>query len=202
MLGASPNLRGEHQVHASIARSAAMRMAMEQFEAALRTGSGVLIAGETGTGRELMARAIHRASIDGTRGVNELLRERTRTFFSNDRLFVVVDCGAPDLEHALFGAPGASHAQSVDVDTISHESSLRRALGGTLFLRQLHDMPTRHQVRLARVLRDGEAWVRIAHETPVLTAVHTRVIGSIEPTSSAGPDTRISHDLRKRFPNG
>src|SRR5262249_30189471 len=106
-----------------------------------------------------------------------------------------------DLEHALFGPQNASHAHSSDFDTISHESGLRRAVGGTLFLRQLHDMPTRHQVRLARVLRDGEAWVRIAYETPALTAVHTRVIGSIESTGSAAPDTRVSHDLRKRFPH-
>src|SRR5437867_4325790 len=102
MLGVSPTTSGAQHVRASITRSAAMRLAAEQFEAALKTDTGVLIAGETGTGRELMARAIYRASVEGTRPVDELLRERTRTF-SGDRPFITVDCGAPDVEKTLFG---------------------------------------------------------------------------------------------------
>lgn len=200
MVGVSPNHGSPQQAHAPFLRSLAMKMAVERFEAVLRTDTGVLIAGEAGTGRELMARAIHRAAVEGSVSVKELLRESTRSFKS-DRPFVIVDCAAADVEHALFGVGPASQPDSGDFDAISAESRLRLAVGGTLFLRQLHEMPARQQVRLARVLRDGEAWVRNGHAQPALVQVRARIIASIDPTSD-GHDGRINHELRKRFPSG
>ncbi|MSO30073.1 MAG: hypothetical protein EXQ48_03900 [Acidobacteria bacterium] len=95
-----------------------MRAAAERFEAALLTNADVLISGEAGIGRELMARAIHRASSEGQRGtIGQLLCEKTRSFVG-DRPFVDVDCSSTaDLETALFGLPPASRTASAGRDT-------------------------------------------------------------------------------------
>jgi DNA-binding NtrC family response regulator len=124
LYGQSPAMR---DVLALIARATAMR-------------AGVMIAGEDGTGREAVARAIH-AGRGGTVGE-----------------FVTADCAAADaagLEELLFGASGESRG----LQKVSRDSLVFKAKNGTLFLRHISETPTRIQARLARVLRDREAAV-------------------------------------------
>ncbi|MGD9628515.1 MAG: sigma-54 interaction domain-containing protein [Pyrinomonadaceae bacterium] len=109
----------------------------------------VLIEGESGTGKELFARAIHNASP------------------RRDRNFVPVNCGAipPDLvESELFG-----HKKGSFTGAIADRSGFfGRADGGTLFLDEVGDLPGGAQVKLLRVLQEGEI-------TPVGSATAKKV---------------------------
>ncbi len=96
----------------------------------------VLITGETGTGKELCARAIHRMG-PGSRGG-----------------FVPVDCGAiPEnlLESELFGAAAGAYTGIA----YSRNGLLQEADGGTLFLDEIGNLPLHMQVKLLRVLDTG-----------------------------------------------
>jgi len=112
-----------------------------------RTLLPVLLLAETGTGKELLARAIHGASA------------------RRDRPFVAINCGALSphlLESELFGyAPGAFTGASRD----GNEGKIGAARGGTLFLDEVAEMPGPLQALLLRVLEDG-TYYRVGENRP------------------------------------
>src|SRR5690606_13387847 len=120
------------------------------------TDSTVLIRGETGTGKELIARAIHERS--GRRA----------------RPLVALNCGAiaPGLvESELFG-----HEKGAFTGAIARKiGRFEQADGGTLFLDEIGDLPPDLQVKLLRVLQEGEV-VRVGAGQPV--RVNVRVVAA------------------------
>jgi two-component system response regulator AtoC len=114
----------------------AMREVFDLVERVAPTKSSVLVTGETGTGKELIANAIHRRSPRA------------------DKLFVALNCSAIPgelLESELFGhvrgAFSGAHADRV--------GKFQAADGGTLFLDEIGDMDVRLQAKLLRVLQEG-----------------------------------------------
>jgi len=118
-----------------VSRSAAMRHIFDVMPQIAASEASVLICGETGTGKELLARAIHNLSL-----------RRTKPF-------VAVNCGAlPDtlLESELFGyVKGAFTGAAKD-----KSGRFALAEGGTLFLDEIGDISPALQIRLLRVLQD------------------------------------------------
>jgi len=118
-----------------------IRDVIRQIELAARVGAGVTLVGEDGTDGDLVARAIH-------------------TMARPAAPFLVIqgDTASPTrIELDLFGTADAVPATVPD--RIAAGSLLHRARGGTLFFSHIEELPDRVQVRLAQVLRDGEALV-------------------------------------------
>ena len=131
-----------------------LRSVFERVELVARSDVPILILGETGAGKEVIARAIHTRSLRATGP------------------FVRVNCGAipPDLiDSQLFGHERGSFTGAVD----THRGWFERADGGTLFLDEVGDLPLAVQVRLLRVLQDGYL-ERIGGEEPI--KVDTRIV--------------------------
>ncbi len=115
----------------------AFRAALAIAAKAARAHIPVLIEGESGVGKEVVAKAIHAAS------------PRAR------RPLVVVNCGAipPNLaESVLFGHEKGSFTGAIN----SHSGRFQEADGGTLFLDEIGELPPEGQVRLLRALQSGE----------------------------------------------
>lgn len=120
-----------------IAESKAMRRALEAVEIVAPTNATVLISGETGVGKEIVARAVHALSA------------------RREQKFVAVNCGAiPEnlVESALFGHEKGAFTGAYDV----HHGLFERAERGTLFLDEIDSLPVSAQVKLLRVLQEGE----------------------------------------------
>jgi two-component system, NtrC family, response regulator HydG len=120
-----------------VGRSATIRAVLDVLFLAAPTDATVLIEGETGTGKELVAKALHRLS------------RRSRA------PFVAVNCAAlPEslVESELFG-----HAKGAftGADRM-REGRFRQANGGTLFLDEIGEMPLSLQAKLLRVIQEGE----------------------------------------------
>jgi len=71
--------------------------------------------------------------------------------------FVGVACGSAEIERALFGAP--SGQSPPDLEALAADSRIAAARSGTLFLEDVSELPAGVQARLARLVRDGEAWI-------------------------------------------
>ena len=149
-------LEGIHSFHNLVGKSERMRDVYRLLEQAAGLDITVLLGGETGTGKELAARAIH--------------------FHSSrkERRFVPVNCGAlpPDLvESELFG-----HARGAFTGAVSAKAGLfEEAEGGTLFLDEIGELPLATQVKLNRVLQEKESR-RVGDNAPV--KVDVRVIAA------------------------
>ena len=125
------------QMFGLIGKARSMRQVFRMIEKLRNHDAPVLIEGETGTGKELVARAIHRSS-------------QRREF-----PFVVESCGAlPEglLEAELFGHEKGAFTGATE----ARRGAFERAEGGTLFLDEVSDMPERMQALLLRTLETGE----------------------------------------------
>ena len=156
--------------------------------ASVETG-GVLVTGEPGAGHDVIARAIHLSSDfeQDTSGVRLLLKAIQRQ--SSQRPYVAVDCSDRlDLEERLFGVAQPASSEPAELEQLAGACILTSAHGGTLVLRHLPEMPTRLQVRLARLLRDGEARVVQNGTDAVLMPIAVRVVGTAEREGDLMPE--------------
>jgi len=139
-----------------VACSSAMRDVMDVVRRVAPTPSTVLITGETGVGKEMVARAVHHGSA---------LR---------NRIFLPVNCGAITetlLESQLFG-----HRRGAFTGAVTDEEGLfRRARGGTIFLDEIADLPLSGQVKLLRVIESKEV-LPVGSSAPI--RVEVRVIAA------------------------
>jgi two-component system, NtrC family, nitrogen regulation response regulator NtrX len=149
---------GRHEI---IWTSEAMRRIIAQIERVGPSASRVYIHGETGTGKELVARALHEHSL------------------RNKAPFITINCAAvpPELiESELFGHEKGSFTGA----NARYLGKFEQAHCGTLFLDEIGDMPLSMQAKLLRVLEEGEierigADRPIAVDVRVLTATHRNI---------------------------
>jgi two-component system response regulator GlrR len=142
-----------------IGRSSAMRELLELAGLVATAGdSTVLITGETGTGKEVLARAIHEGS----------LRRKKR--------FLAVNCGA--LPESLLGSELFGHEKGAFTGaTTRYPGIFQAANEGTVFLDEIGDMPSHLQVGLLRVLQESEvrplgSTKNIPVDVRILSATH------------------------------
>ena len=142
---------GKHEI---VWKGEAMRRVMAQLERVAASESRVCILGETGTGKELVARTIHERS---GRSAGP---------------FVTLNCAAVPaelIESELFGHEKGSFTGASG----RHIGKIEQADQGTIFLDEIGDMPLNMQAKLLRVLEEGEV-ERIGGDKPI--AVNVRVV--------------------------
>ncbi len=140
-------LRRQANRHGIVGQSTVVKRALDELERIAPTRTTVLILGETGTGKELFARALHRLSPRA------------------GKPFVPVHCASLPptmIQSELFGHVRGSFTGA----TGDHRGLLEQAHGGTLFLDEVSTMPEAAQVALLRVLED-HAIYRIGSSEPV-----------------------------------
>jgi two-component system, NtrC family, response regulator GlrR len=150
--------QGESWRQAIVSRSNAMAELLAEAKMMAGSDASVLIRGASGSGKELLAQAIHRASL------------------RNSRPFVAVNCGAiPEnlLESELFGHVKGAFTGA----TSNHRGLFQAADGGTLFLDEIGDMPAALQVKLLRVLQERQvrpvgASAQIPVDVRIISATH------------------------------
>src|SRR5437763_7435606 len=150
--------------HNLIGNSAAMAGVIEECACAAGSDSRVLILGETGTGKEQVARTIH---MNGSRA---------------SKPFVAVNCGAiPEqlLESELFGYERGAFTGAVN----QKPGEFELADGGTLFLDEIGDLAPPMQVKLLRVLQEGEV-KRLGAIRPI--KIDVRIIAATNRDLSTG----------------
>jgi DNA-binding NtrC family response regulator len=142
---------GKHEL---VGSGPAMKKLMAQIERVAASETRVCILGETGTGKELVARAIHEKSP------------------RRENAFITLNCAAVPaelIESELFGHEKGSFTGAAG----RHLGKFEQAEGGTLFLDEIGDMPVAMQAKLLRVLEEGEV-ERVGGEKPI--KVDVRVI--------------------------
>lgn len=131
------NLDARYGFEAIIGRSSTLLSVLDVAARAAQSDATVLIEGETGTGKELLARAIHQ---------NSLRKERP---------FLAINCGAIPkdlLESELFGYRKGAFTGAME----NKKGKIETADGGTLFLDEIGELPLALQVKLLRLIQQGE----------------------------------------------
>jgi DNA-binding NtrC family response regulator len=161
-----------------IGQSPALGRVLEQVGLVAATASTVLISGETGTGKELVARAIHQRS------------SRSKG------LFVTVNCAAlPEtlVESELFG-----HEKGAFTGALTRRTGrFEQADGGTLFLDEIGELPLETQAKLLRVLQSGE-FERVGGERTLKTDVRV-IAASNRDLEQAAREGAFRSDLYHRL---
>jgi len=142
---------GKHEL---VGSGPAMKKLMAQIERVAASETRVCILGETGTGKELVARAIHEKSP------------------RHENPFITLNCAAVPaelIESELFGHEKGAFTGAA----AKHVGKFEQADGGTLFLDEIGDMPVAMQAKLLRVLEEGEV-ERVGGDKPI--RVNARVV--------------------------
>ena len=165
-------IKGEHNFEEIVGDSSALRGALDRVEAVAPTNATVIILGETGTGKELIARAVHASS-----------RRK-------DRPLIKVNSAALPaglLESELFG-----HEKGAFTGALSRKRGrFELADGGTLFLDEVGEIPLEAQVKLPRVLQEGEfepvgSTETIRVDVRVITATNRDLLSAVDEGSFRG----------------
>jgi two-component system, NtrC family, nitrogen regulation response regulator NtrX len=142
---------GKHEL---VGSGPAMKKLVAQIDRVAASETRVCILGETGTGKELVARSIHEKSP------------------RHEHAFVTLNCAAVPaelIESELFGHEKGAFTGAA----AKHIGKFEQADGGTLFLDEIGDMPVAMQAKLLRVLEEGEV-ERVGGDKPI--AVNVRVV--------------------------
>jgi len=159
-------LMGQAHFEKIIGKSPGMQAIYQKIQDIAPVDVPVLIQGETGTGKELVAQALHRLSA------------------RKDRPFVAINCAG--LTDSLLGSQLFGHKRGAFTGAVSdHEGFFEAAEGGILFLDEIGDMPLTIQTTLLRVLQEGEI-MRLGESRPrkvnvrVLAATHQHLQELVE----------------------
>lgn len=147
-------LRGRLGKHELVGSGPAMSKLLAQIDRVAASETRVCILGETGTGKELVARAMHEKSP------------------RHENAFITLNCAAVPaelIESELFGHEKGAFTGAAG----RHVGKFEQAEGGTLFLDEIGDMPLTMQAKLLRVLEEGEV-ERVGGDKPI--KVNVRVI--------------------------
>ena len=158
--------------------SAAMQEVYRRIEKVAPTSATVFVTGESGSGKELVARTIH-----------------DRSAFAREP-FVAVNCGAIPanlIEAELFGYEKGSFTGA----TRQHRGCFERAEGGTLFLDEITEMAQEMQVRLLRVLETGR-YVRVGGEVDLHARARVLAATNRDPRKAV-QDGQLREDLMYRL---
>jgi DNA-binding NtrC family response regulator len=142
---------GKHEL---VGSGPAMKKLLAQIDRVAASETRVCILGETGTGKELVARAIHEKSP------------------RRENPFITLNCAAVPaelIESELFGHEKGAFTGAA----VKHVGKFEQADGGTLFLDEIGDMPVAMQAKLLRVLEEGEV-ERVGGDKPI--KVNVRVV--------------------------
>ncbi len=171
----APAARGAARL---LGRSAAMRQVREQVLRVAPTGVTVLVTGESGSGKELVAGVLHELSP------------------RHARPFLAINCGAISahlMESEIFGHEKGSFTGAER----QHIGFFERASGGTLFLDEVTEMPLPLQVKLLRVLETG-TFMRVGSAQPRHTDVRLVAATNRDPLQAVA-DGRLRDDLHYRL---
>jgi PAS domain S-box-containing protein len=151
-----------------VGSSAALRRVLTLVEKVADAGSTVLITGETGSGKELIARAIHKQSQRAARA------------------FIRVNCAA--IPPSLVASELFGHEKGAFTGALQrHLGRFESANGGTIFLDEIGDLPAETQIALLRVLQDHEIErVGNSHPIPVDVRVLAATNRNLEKAVAAG----------------
>jgi formate hydrogenlyase transcriptional activator len=146
-----------------IGSSKPMRHVLEQVQKVAASGATVLILGETGTGKELIARALHRRS-----------KRAGKTF-------VPINCSA--IPHSLIASELFGHERGAFTGALQRRvGRFEAADGGTLFLDEIGELPMETQISLLRVLQERE-FERVGSNDPI--SIDVRLIAATNRDLSA-----------------